>query len=356
MTIAFYAVDPMSAGMHDYTPEGPFGAAGNFPLPSFKPGQVLVGDAEAEFTYCMFAVPASLTLNQGDVLCWDNSYNATRTAEVLAAGEYPMGTAAGTFFLGGSVGNPAAFPSAGSLWSFTFPAGGVYGLWVQRYGTSLINVAVLSAASPSAAGTLVFPQTTATPARVTFLTTSAATTLNGITAGTLNTCAFSRTFVANSTAGSGVLAAVTTCKFLVRGMTITGAGIPAVSSTQGNFYITDIQGTTVTITSPQGVGGITTTSGSTYTANNGLTTGNTVNGSPLVTNVPSIAGLYPNQAVTMAGFASPVIKSIGGVPGAYTITMTVNASATANNVQLTLNTTNNYVEGFLRSPTYATAL
>src|SRR5205807_2821815 len=111
MTITSFINDQV-AGAHDYAPEGPFGTAGNFPLPSIKPGQVVTGDSEGSFTFVTLAVPAAVTYNQGDFFCWDNSYNAGPVGEVIAASEYFPGTAVGTLFLGGSVANPAAMPAA----------------------------------------------------------------------------------------------------------------------------------------------------------------------------------------------------------------------------------------------------
>lgn len=353
MTISMYMNDQV-VGPHEYTPEGPFGTVSNFPIPSTKPGQVVIGDSEGAFVFLRYAVPAAITLNQGDVMCWDNSYNAVPTAEIAAAGEYPMGTAVGTIFFGGQVPQlqatiPGTIP--GNIWSFTFQPG-VYGIWCQRYGTSLINVALLSSASPSAAGTLVFPQTTATKNRITFLTTSAATTLNGMPAGTINTCPFSRTFTGNTVTGSAIITGVNVTKFLTIGQAITGTGIAAVAVGQPQTVILDIQGSTVTISTLA----TSTASGTTFTAANGLTTGTSVTGSNLLTGVPTIAGLYPNQGVTITGFATPTILSISGKSPNFTIALSVNSSAGAANGQLTLNTTNNYVEGFLREPIFNTAL
>jgi hypothetical protein len=354
MTISQWMNDQV-IGPHEYSPEGPFGTSGNFPLPSTKPGQVLIGDNEGAFVFLQYAVPAAITLNQGDFMCWDESFNAVPTSEIQVAGEYPMGTAVGTMFFGGQVPQLQASPVPGSIpgniWSYTFQPG-VYGIWCQRYGISLVNVALLSAASPSATGTLVFPQTTATKNRITFLTTSAATTLNGMPAGTVNTAAFSRTFTGNTVTGSAVITGVNITKFMAKGMAITGSGIPAVSSTQPQTIILDIQGSTVTISNPATA----TASGVTFTAAKGLTTGNSVTGSNIVTGVPGIAGLYPNQAVTLAGFATPTILGISGKSPSFTLQLSVNSTAGAANGQLTLNTTNNYVEGFLREPMYNTAL
>ena len=344
MTIAIIPTDPMAGGMHVYTPEGPFGAVGNFPLPSFKPGAVVVGDAEAEFVFLTLAVPTAITINQGDFLIWDQSYNAGLLSEIQVAGEYMIGSAIGTFFLGGQVPQlQASIPGAipGNIWSFTF-APGVYGIWAQRYGTSLINALVKSST------TLINPNSVAAAGRVTFAATQAATTLVSAGIGSIATCPLSKTFTANTLTGSAILTAVNTAKYLTKGMQVTGTGIPAVSSTVPGTFITDIQGSTITLSQAC----TSTNVGSTITALNSQTTGNVVNGSKQVTGVPAIPGLYPNQIITGTGVVSLTIQSISGTPGNYTINLTTAATATNNNVQITLAAagTNFYYEGFLRGP------
>lgn len=344
MTIALYTIDPMAGGARVYTPEGPYGTVGNFPLPAFKPGQVVVGDGEAEFVFLTLAVPAALTMNQGDFLIWDNSYNAGQLSEIQVAGEYMVGSAIGTFFLGGQVPQlQASIPGSipGNVWSYTF-APGVYGIWAQRYGTSLINALVKSST------TLINPNSVATKGQITFAATQAATTLVSAGIGQIGTCPLSKTFTANTVNGSAVLTAVNTAKFLVKGMQVTGTGIPAVSATVPGTFILDIQGSTVTLSQLC----TSTNTGSTITALNSQTTGNTVNGSKQITNVPQIPGLYPNQIITGTGVASLTIQSIMGTPGNYTINLTTAATATNNNVQITLAAagTNLYYEGFLRGP------
>jgi hypothetical protein len=344
MTIALYTIDPMAGGARVYAPEGPYGTVGNFPLPSFKPGQIVIGDGEAELVFLTLAVPTALTLNQGDFLIWDQSYNAGQLSEIQVAGEYMIGSAIGTFFLGGQVPQlqatiPGAIP--GNIWSYTF-APGVYGIWVQRYGTSLMNCLVQSST------TLINPNSVAAKSRITFAATQAATTLVSAGIGSIATCPLSKTFTANTVNGSAVLTAVNTAKYLTKGMQVTGTGIPAVSSTVPGTFIIDIQGSTVTLSQLCTSGN----TGSTITALNSQTTGNTVNGSKQITNVPAIPGLYPNQIITGTGVVSLTIQSIMGTPGNYTINLTTAATATNNNVQITLaaNGTNFYFEGFLRTP------
>src|SRR5271165_5797404 len=134
MTISNFQFE--GVGGRTFTPEGPYGAAGQTPLPSFKPGAVVAGDSEAELTFLLFPVTAAVTLNQGDLLVWDNSYAASQTSFVFATAGYPAGADVGAFFLGGRVGDVAAAPAAGNQFSYTFSPG-VYGIWVQRAGTSL---------------------------------------------------------------------------------------------------------------------------------------------------------------------------------------------------------------------------
>lgn len=344
MTITQYPIDGFM-GAHEYAPEGPFGTAGNTPLPSFKPGQVLIGDSEGAFTFVTLAVPAAVTYNQGDFFCWDNSYNAGPVGEVVAASEYFPGTAVGTIFFGGGVANPAAFPQAGNMWSYTFVPG-VYGVWMQRYGTSLMNLGALSTGA-----TLTNPNTTATKARITMAAAVAATTFNSCPVGTICNCPLSRTFTATTVTGSNILTAVSTAKYLVKGMQLTGTGIPAVAAGQNGTFITDIQGSTVTMSNAATANGTVT-----ITALNSQTTGNVVNGSKVITKVPSIPGLYPNQIITGTGVVSLTIASIIGVPGNYIINLVTAATATNNNVQITLAAAPNYYEGFIREPVFSIAL
>ena len=116
------------------------GLAGQTPLPEWAFGTVAAGDAESEFVYLQFAPTVAVTLNQGDALVWDNSYMVVQAG--TGTGFHPFGADLGAFFLGGRLGDPAV--SQGSFWSYTFQPG-VYGIWVQRAGTSLINMASITA-------------------------------------------------------------------------------------------------------------------------------------------------------------------------------------------------------------------
>ena len=347
MTISLYINDQV-IGPKDYAPEGPFGTAGNFPLPSTKPGQVVMGDSEGAFIFVTLAIPAAVTYNQGDFFCWDNSYNAGPVGEIIASAEYFPGTAVGTIFFGGGVANPAAAPAAGNIWSYTFSPG-VYGVWMQRYGTCLMNLGVLSLGS-----SLTFPATTATKARITMQATAAATTFSSAPVGTICNCPLSRTFTGNTVTGSAVITGINTAKFLVKGMQLTGTGFPAVSTTQKGTFILDIQGSSVTVSTLATA----TNTGTTFTALNSQTTGTVLINSKQITGCPAVPGLYPNQVITGTGVVSLTIQSITGVPGNFTINLTTAATAgvAPNIVQITLAAAPNYYEGFLREPQWNIAL
>jgi len=327
MTIAYWQYEAI--GGRQYAPEGPFGAAGQSPLPNFRPGEVVGGDGEGEFVYLLFSPAAAVTVNQGDWLTWDATYQAVLTP-VAATGSLDFNVNVGTFFLGGRVGDPAAAPSAGNAWSFTFPTAGVYGIWVQRSGTSLMKLTAITSQ-----GTAI--RTSATAGALAQATVATAMGITGA-----GSAAFSHTFTANTTNGSTLLTGVTTAKALQIGATVSGTGI-----TNGSV-ITDIQGSTVTIS----IAATATNTGTTITVLIGGGTASTycttTNNSPILTNVTSIAGLYPNQSITGTGIgASAVIVSITGNNAPYTITASVNSTATANNIALTAS---GYYEGYLRWP------
>jgi hypothetical protein len=340
MTIAYWQVEGVGARV--YLPEGPFGAAGQTPLPSFRPGEVIAGDAEAEFVYLIFSPTAAVTVNQGDVFMWDNSYRAT-LLPAAAAGALTLGNSWGTFFLGGRVGDPAAAPAAGDYWSYTFPSAGNYGIWVQRAGTSLIKV--YSASGTIAAGKVV--SSTAVVGAVDSIAsgwpTNSQTSQGGYLAPT------SLAFTANTTNGSTTLTNVSNCRFLVVGQTLSGTGIP------NGTVITDIQGTTISMS----LAATATNTGTSITAANMSTWGTTVNGSAVVTGVTSIAGIYPNQTISGTGIPAntTTIVSITGNSAPYTITLSAAATASGT-VNLTTTvpaaTYGSYYEAYLRWPYGAT--
>lgn len=326
MTIATFQFEAI--GTRTYSPEGPYGAAGTAPFPNFKPGEVFGGDGEGEFTFLLLGVTGALTLNQGDVLVWDNSYTAVQAA--TGSGAHPFGADVGTFFLGGRVGDPAAAPNAGNAWSYTFPVPGVYGIWVQRAGTSLMNIATVNAQTKPL-------NTTAVAGQVNAPATALASSMGIANAWAAPT---SWTFTGTTVSGSTLVTGVSTNKGLVKGQTLSGTGVAT------GAIITDIQGSTVTMSIAATAAGTVT-----ITAANNSTYVTTTNGSPILTNVTSIAGIYPNQTIAGTGIpGSTTILSINGTPGNYTITMSANATATANNINAT---TSIYVEAFLRWPNIA---
>lgn len=325
MTIATVQFDDL--GPRIYAPEGPFGAAGQTPLPSFKPGTVVAGDAESEFVYLLYSPNASATWKQGDAFTWDNSYQAIPTP-AAAAGSIAFGANIGTLFLGGRLADPAAAPNAGNAWSYTFPSAGVYGVWVQRAGTSLVNFATVNAQT----------KPVMTSAAIGQLTAPSAALANSMGITGLNAAPTSGTFTANTASGSAVLTNVSASKFLVIGQTLSGTGIAT------GAIITDIQGTTVTMSLAATANG----SSITITAANSSCYVTTTNGSAVLTNVTTIAGIYPNQTIAGTGIpASTTIVSISGNQVPYSITMSANATATANSINAT---TSGYQEAFLRWP------
>jgi hypothetical protein len=82
-------------------------------------------------------------------------------------------------------------------------------------------------------------------------------------------------------------------------------------------------------------------------ATNYTFTATTVNGSPTLTNISTLVGIYPNMTITGTGIpGSTTIASIQGVPGNYTITLSANASASGSAVTMTCA---GYVEAYLNA-------
>ncbi len=329
MTIA--KVVTGAIGARGYLPEGPYGAAGQMPLPSWGPGDVIIGDLGAEFEFVLFPVTSAVTLNQGDCLIYDNSGYAVQS--LTGTGAHPFGAMAGFVFFGGRIADLSGLVSPGNVWSYTFSTPGIYGLWVQRAGKSLINCATVNAQTKVLNTTAVAGQLNA-PA-------SALAGSLGFGTSQLYACPTSWTFTATNTAGSAVLTAVSWTKTpgIAKGQLITGTGIPT------GAVVTDFNGNTVTMSQAA----TSSNSGITATVQNSVTTGTTTNGSTALTNVTSIAGMYPNQTITGTGIpASTTITSITGVAGgAYTINISQAATATASNITFTGSV---YVEGFVCWP------
>jgi hypothetical protein len=329
VTISFKQFEGLGARV--FTPEGPYGAAGQTPLPSFLPGDVVAGDAESEFVFLILSAATSFNLNQGDVLVWDNSYLAVQSQ--TGAGVHPFGASVGTFFLGGRVGDPAAAPQAQNQWNYTFPTAGNYGIWAQRAGTSICNIATINLQTKPVNTTAVNGQ----------VNQPAAPLAGSMGIQNMWSCPLSFTFVASNTNGSNILTAVTlnALKGIVIGQYVSGTGI-----TNGT-WITDVQGTTVTLSANC----TSTNSGITVTAANNQVYGTTTNLSTAITAVGSIPGVYPNQTITGTGIpGSTTITSITKAGSTYTIN--ISNAATSTNVNESI-TTSIYYETFLRWPQIA---
>lgn len=313
-------------GPRTYLPEGPFGTAGNMPLPSFADGELITAELGAELEYVRLAVMTPFTLNQGDVVVWDNSGLAVQSQ--TGAGVHPFGASVGTAFFGGRVADLAGIPAAGNVWGYTFPVAGVYGMFVQRSGKSLLNCATVNAQTKPINTTAVLGQVNA----------PAAALAGSMGIGGMFACPTTWTFVANTTTGSAVLTSITgnTLKGVVKGQTLSGTGIPNGS------VVLDIGPGTVTMS----LVATATNAAQTITASNISTFVTTTNGSPVLTNVTSIAGIYPNATLTGTGIVGTVV-SITGNAAPYTINMSANSSATANNINAVPSV---YIEGFLEWP------
>jgi hypothetical protein len=318
-----------SVGARNYVPEGPYGAAGNTPLPSFKAGTCGTGDAEAEFTFLLLPIYSSRTLNQGDFICWDNTYQAQVMSDVFVATGYALGTDVGTLYFGGRSGDPAAWPNAGNAWSYTFPTPGIYGIWVQRAGTSLGNWGTITSQSTATFSTIVPGQMSA-----------AAVATHGQAVTGLYTTTAARTFTATTVTGSAVLTAISGLATLGTGienyMTLSGAGIP------NGTVVTDFQGNTLTMNAAA-----TASASVTITATKGTAFITTVNGSPIVTS-PTINGFYPNALLTAVGVAggAATIVSISGNQAPFSLTLSGNSTASATVTA----TATKYIETYLRWP------
>jgi hypothetical protein len=248
-------------GPRIYAPEGPFGLVGtqsSFGGPTFNFGDVVDGNAEAEFIYLKFSPVAVATYNQGDVFVWDSSLIAVPSK--LGTGYHAFGSHVGTLFFGGRSGDPGTQKGQGDIWTYTFQPG-TYGIWVQRAGASVVNfTAITSQPSPTF--------TTATVGSVSGLASGAvgSETIQGLYSA-LQTF----TFTATDTSGSAQLTAVSDTNKLEIGMVLSGTGIP------NGTIMTDIQGPVVYMSALA----TSTNAGTTVTAKKGTFFGTTVNGSPL---------------------------------------------------------------------------
>jgi len=326
MTIAKIAFP--GVGARTYIPEGPYGLAGVGPFASYDAGEANDGDKEANYVFVKLGVTGPLTLNQGDVLVWDASFTAVQST--TGAGSHPIGASVGTFYLGGRVppetvgGGPYPLPT----FSYTFPLAGMYGIWCQRAGASLLNCVTNS---PGVA-----IGTTATLGRVDAPGTPLVGSM-GIAGMWVAKNTF--TFTGTTATGSNTLSSVSSNQSLTIGQSLSGAGIPA------GAYITDIQGPSVIMSAAATANG----SGVTITAKDLVTQGMTTTGSPIVTGVPNLPIIFPNQTIAGSGIpAATTILAISGQAPNYTLTLSQNATATsASPVALTAS---GYVQAMLKTP------
>ena len=323
-----------AVGAHVFLPEGPFGTVGQPPLPNFKPGTVVGGDAEGEFTYLTFAPTTSVTLNQGDVLFWDHTYLAAPLITPSAAlGAGGLGVDVGTFFLGGRSGDPAA--SQGDYWSYTF-APGIYGIWVQRAGTSLIKT-----------GTITSQSTPAVSTATAGLISQIAVVGHAVTVGPLFTIPQTQAFVGTTSANSPIITAVTAANGSVlygleKGMVLTGTGIATAPAP----VIVDIQGNTITMSA----NAASAQSGTTVTASTQQFVASGANGASYLTSsqVGPLSNIFPNQTLNGTGVSAQTITSITGSPGNWVVNLSGTLSSAATNATYTAT---GYYAGYLRWPT-----
>jgi hypothetical protein len=337
MTIA--SVQFEDIGPH-WPVSGPF-SSGSFPAADFKPGTVVAGDNGAEFIYLTLNVVTGYTANQGDFYAWDHNMVASRTGEIAVASAYDVGMNVGTIFFGGKTGD-----NTGGVgpWSVVFVPG-TYGVWVQRAGISLANINAttnFTTAAPADIG--------GTAGRITFVT-ALTTKSNPMPIGSVAFMPTSKTFTADTLAGTTTLLNVSNGRVIQKGMVLTGSGIPGTTTAPVTTII-DINGATVTMSAAATA----TATGVTVTALTNSTSGTTVNGSPIISNVPTVIGMYPNANIIGTGLVSSAILSITGSNGNYSILTANNATATsAAGVFVSFTTTAmpNYNEVFLSWPYYS---
>jgi len=305
-------------GPHIYAPEGPF--TGSFAGATFAYGDIVQGNAGSRFIFVKYAPVAAVTYNQGDVFVYDSSFMAVPSK--LGAGYHALGSQVGTLFFGGRVGDPAT--QQGNIWSYLFQPG-TYGVWLQINGACAANFTTITAQADLA-------YTTATLGSVSALASGAA---NSETVTGMFTAVLSFTFTATDTSGSAVLTAVSDTNKLEVGMVLSGTGIP------NGAYIVSIDGASITMS----VNATSTNAGTTVTAKKGTFWGTTVSGSPIITGVGALLGVYPNATLTGTG-VSGTLSKVTGIPGNYIVTLSANASASGT---VSIAATQ-YVEAMLTKP------
>ena len=291
-------------GSHIYRPEGPF-IVGQAPFPAQSFGTRVRGEKGAEFIFVKYAPVASVTYRQGDVFVYDSSFMAAPSK--LGSGYHAMGSQAGVLFFGGRVGDPASVSGQGNVWSYAFTPG-TYGIWLQINGACPLHVATRTAQADLA-------YTTATVGGISQLASGAS---NSQTVTGMFSAVLTSTFTADFTSGSTTALNISDTVGLEVGMVLSGTGIP------NGAYITDIQGSTLIMSAAATATNATVT----VTWKKGTTWGTTTNGSPTITGVGSVLGIYPGATLTGTG-VSQTITSITGTPGNYTITLGGNATGTA---------------------------
>ncbi len=339
MTIAsFQFEDP---GVH-LPVEGPFSSS-TYPNFGFKPGTVVAGDNGAELIFLSLDIVTGYTANQGDFYCWDGQMAAARVGEISVAGEYDIGLNVGTIWFGGQTGLSGIPP----VWSVAFTPG-LYGCWFQRAGVSLGKV------SAATNWTTAAPATIGGTAGISTFVTAVATKSNPMPIGSLALLPISKTFTADTLTGSAVLLNANVGKFIQKGMRLTGTGIPTTTASPST-HIVDINGPSITMSAPATASN----TGTTVTALINSTSGTTTNGSPLLTNIQAINGFYPGQTISGTGIpGSTTILSISAVGPKFTILMSANASASADNIAFTCYSPPstgfpNYCEVFLNWPYFS---
>jgi len=348
MTIATRQYEGIGARM--YLPEGPFGAAGQTPFPSFQPGTVVAGAYESEFVYIYMAVEASMTVNQGDVFCWDNSYYGGPT--INGSAQQVLGMGVGTAYFGGRFGDTGSGnvsvvagntgpqtggnASQGNIWQYVFATPGVYGIWVQRSGASVIN----TTGGVTALSDTVY--TTTTAGSIGFLASGAthAATIANLW-GVATTIAFTGTTTASSAIITSVLSTAGTAVVgLTKGQALSSSTQIAVGS-----YIVDIQGSTITMN----INCLAAGTAQAQTANNAAYWATFTNASKTQAIVGYPYGVFPNSSLSGTGVgASCVLSSVSGNPGSLVATVSVASSAAEATAVLVTGT--KYTEGMLRWP------
>jgi hypothetical protein len=309
-------------GAKQYQPDGPFDFVTTFPTQ--RVGYPVSGELGAEWVPVFFDATAGQTVRQGDALVWDDNY----VAIVCTTANATRGMDFGTAYFGGRYGDSASNGAIGSgaPFAYTFPLTGRYEMWVQRAGTSLLNVNATAATNN-------LMETTAT-ASVAGAPASATVGSKLIAGAYLPPTTI--TFTANTVLGSNQLSVVSLTKQLAVGQSISGAGIPT------GTYIAAISAGTITMSA------VATATASTITVTMTMYsfTANTTNTSNVLTSPSTVYGIYPGQTITGTGIpASTTITAINGVPGSYTITLSANATATGSAVAMT---TSLYVEAYLK--------